>query len=53
MTDSADREPAEAPGGAPEITELPLPTGTLFVMTLYLAALAGMWAVMLWMLINR
>ncbi len=53
MTDPANRAPAEAPGGAPEITELPRPTGTLFVMTLYLAALAGMWAVMLWMLINR
>jgi len=51
MSDPVDRQAA---GGAPpEITELPRPTGTLFVMTLYLAALGGMWAVMLWMLVNR
>ena len=50
MTGSTDRE---GQSGAPEIPELPRPTGTLFVMTLYLAALAGMWAVMLWMLVNR
>jgi hypothetical protein len=32
---------------------LPRPIGTLFVMTVYLAILAGMWAVMLSVLIHR
>jgi Cytochrome c oxidase subunit IIa family len=38
---------------AQEEESLPRPTGTLFVMTVYLAVLAGMWAVMYWMLIAR
>ena len=49
-------DPANGPAGQgsePDIHELPRPTGTLFVMTLYLAAMAGMWAVMLWMLVER
>jgi hypothetical protein len=33
--------------------KLPPPIGTLFVMTVYLAILAGMWFVMLYTLIHR
>ncbi|GEM_PF-1974211 len=53
MSDSTERRDAAERERQPEIEELPRPTGTLFVMTLYLAALAGMWTVMLRTLINR
>lgn len=33
--------------------ELPPPTGTLFVMMLYLMVLAGMWGAIYWMFLER
>jgi hypothetical protein len=33
--------------------DLPPPTGTLFLMTLYLAALAGMWGTMYSIMLSR
>lgn len=33
--------------------DLPPPTGTLFLMTLYLAALAGMWGAMYLIMLSR
>ncbi len=32
---------------------VPPPTGTLFILTIYLAVIAGMWGAMLWGLIGR
>lgn len=32
---------------------VPPPIGTLFVMTVYLAVIAGMWGAMLWALVGR
>ncbi len=32
---------------------VPPPVGTLFIMTVYLAVIAGMWGVMLWALVGR
>jgi hypothetical protein len=32
---------------------VPPPIGTLFIMTIYLAVIAGMWGAMLWGLIGR
>jgi hypothetical protein len=32
---------------------VPPPVGTLFILTLYLAVIAGMWGAMLWGLIGR
>jgi hypothetical protein len=49
-----DREPApaaEPPLGAYE--EEPAPVGTLFLMMLFLAAIAGLWGTIYWMLLTR
>jgi hypothetical protein len=37
----------------PQGEEPPPPTGTLFLMTLYLAALAGMWGAMYLIMLGR
>jgi hypothetical protein len=42
---------AEQQGTSPD--SVPPPVGTLFVLTLYLALIAGMWGAMLWGLIGR
>lgn len=36
-----------------ETDAVPPPIGTLFILTVYLALLAGMWGAMLWGLIGR
>jgi hypothetical protein len=52
---SQAREPAEAASSSEELPpeEEPTTTGTLFIMILFLMALAGMWALMYFTLLNR
>jgi hypothetical protein len=42
---------AEKEGKEPET--VPPPVGTLFVMTVYIAVIAGMWGAMFWALVGR
>lgn len=37
----------------PEEEELPPPRGTLFVLTLYVMILAGMWSAVYWIMLQR
>lgn len=46
-----DPEALNDPGEHEE--ELPPPTGTLFVMMLYLMVLAGMWGAIYWLFLER
>lgn len=36
-----------------ELEEIPEPVGTLFLLTIYVIVLAGMWGTMYWILITR
>jgi len=37
----------------PELGELPPPRGTLFVLTLYIIILTGMWSAVYWIMLQR
>lgn len=41
------------PTSTPEEEELPPPRGTLFVLTLYVMILAGMWSAVYWIMLQR
>jgi hypothetical protein len=52
MAEKESLSPAEGESGG--FTEdPPAPVGTLFVMTIYLAILSGMWGVMYWRLLGQ
>lgn len=55
---SSELEPSSSgPGSSPddpeELKEIPEPMGTLFLLTIYVIVLAGMWGTMYWILITR
>lgn len=41
------------PASTPEEEEMPPPRGTLFVLTLYVMILAGMWSAVYWIMLQR
>lgn len=47
------RKGSPTPKGAPTHEEVPPPTGTLFVLTLYIIVLAGMWGAVYWIMLQR
>lgn len=55
MTSSAEHRPPSEPGSSPASEEGGEPTtvGTLFIMILFLMALAGMWGIMYLTLLER
>jgi hypothetical protein len=54
QTPRRDREPATvADVAAAHHEEEPAPVGTLFLMMLFLAAIAGLWGTLYWMLLTR
>ena len=40
-------------GSPPSLPEVPPPTGTLFVLMLYIMVLAGMWSAVYWIMLQR
>jgi len=40
-------------GQDPDMGELPPPRGTLFVLTLYIIILTGMWSAVYWIMLQR
>lgn len=52
MTPDSQRSESDRPD-ADESEELPLPTGTLFFMMLYLMVMAGMWAAIYFEFLGR
>lgn len=55
-TEPEPTPPGPAPGQGDDVEELdevPEPVGTLFLLTIYVIVLAGMWGTMYWILITR
>jgi hypothetical protein len=50
MVQAPERPPDDAKGGE---AELPPPTGTIFILTIYVAVIAGMWGAMYLMMLSR